>query len=255
VAYKDLIYYLQYMTHHILYLGLVIRTRCPSPREMRAFAAPDLASFINRKGFYGIVVLAACRANLEFVLFSAKHTGSTNDVVAIAGCEGGRILLGKSAIELPKGYYGIGDEAFICSDTLLTPWSGRGLEQNKDSFNFLLSAMRQCIERAFGVFVGRWGLFRRPLVVGAAKWGLVTGVCAKLHNYCIRQGESAPAPPLSSDMQIGDDEVILDNTMSASTVFNNRSGKAGSSLRRNLTTAIGEWGQMRPDSNYRRNNH
>ena len=220
---------------------------------MRAFAAPDLSSLINRKGFYGIVVLAACRANLEFVFFSAKHTGSTNDVVAIDGCEGGRILLGKSPIELPVGYYGIGDEAFICSDTLLTPWSGRGLEQNKDSFNFLLSAMRQCIERAFGVFVGRWGLFRRPLVFGASKWGLVTGVCAKLHNYCIRQGESDPGPPLSTDMQVGDDEVIFDNNLSTSSVFVNRRGGIGSTLRRNLTTAIGEWGQMRPNSNYKRN--
>jgi hypothetical protein len=52
---------------------------------MRAFAALDLSSFINRKGYYGIVVMAACTANLEFVFFSAKHTGSTNDVIAIQG--------------------------------------------------------------------------------------------------------------------------------------------------------------------------
>jgi hypothetical protein len=145
-------------------VGLVIRTRCPTPREMRAFAAPDLSSFINRKGYYGIVVMAACTANLEFVFFSAKHTGSTNDCIAIQGCEGGNIVLGKSAIQLPVGFYGVGDEAFICTETLLTPWSGRGLDRNKDSFNFLLSSMRQCIERAFGTFVARWGIFRRPLV-------------------------------------------------------------------------------------------
>ncbi len=103
------------------------------------------------------------------------------------------------------------------------------------------------------MFVGRWGLFRRPLVFGAAKWGLVTGVCAKLHNYCIRQGESAPAPPLSNDVQVGDDEIVFDNNNSASTGVGNRSGGHGSSIRRNLTTAIGEWGQMRPNSNYKRN--
>ena len=56
-------------------IGLVIRTRCPTPREMSAFAAPDLASFINRKGYYGIVVMAACTANLEFFFCQAhwKH--------------------------------------------------------------------------------------------------------------------------------------------------------------------------------------
>ena len=119
---------------------------------MQAFAAPDLASFRNRKGCYGIVVMAACTANLEF-FFAAKHTGSTNDVVAIQGCEGGQILLETSDIKLLSGFYGIGDEAFVCTDVLLTPWSGRGLSRDKDNFNFYLSAMRQCIERAFGVFV------------------------------------------------------------------------------------------------------
>jgi hypothetical protein len=108
----------------------VIRTRCPTPNEMRAFAAPDLAALQNRKIFYGILIMAACKANLEFVVFSAKHTGSTNDVVAIQGCEGGRILLGTSENKLPTGFYGVGDEAFICTDILLTPWSGRGLERD-----------------------------------------------------------------------------------------------------------------------------
>jgi hypothetical protein len=46
-------------------------------------------------------------------LFFAKHTGSTNDVVAIQGCEGGRILLDTSDIKLPSGFYGVGDEAFV----------------------------------------------------------------------------------------------------------------------------------------------
>jgi hypothetical protein len=71
------------------------------------------------------------------------------------------------------------------------------LDRNKDSFNFLLSAMRQCI---FGMFVGRWGIFRRRLTCGAQKWGLDLGACAKLHNYCIRQGEDKPLPPMEMDV-------------------------------------------------------
>ena len=222
---------------------------------MKAFAAPDLASFRNRKGCYGIVVMAACRANLEFVFFSAKHTGSTNDEVAIQGCEGGRILLDTSSTKLPIGFYGVGDEAFVCTDVLLTPWSGRGLSRDKDSFNFFLSAMRQCIERAFGMFVARWGIFRRPLTCGASKWGLIAGLCAKLHNFCIRQGEGKAETPYGKDIQIGDEEIVVE----IDTVINNvqgepkRSGGGGSSLRRNLTMAIGEWGHIRPPTNVARN--
>ncbi len=143
----------------------------------------------------------------------------------------------------------MGDEAFVCSDILLTPWSGRGLERDKDSFNFVLSAMRQCIERAFGSFVGRWGIFRRPLVFGAEKWGLVAGVCAKLHNFCIQQGEGKALTPLPGDIQPGDDEVLVDNGNDNGEL--NRAGGPCRTVRRRLTTAIGLWGQVRPPTNRR----
>jgi hypothetical protein len=71
--------------------------------------------------------------------------------------------------------------------------------------------MRQCIERAFGSVVGRWGIFRRLLVFGAEKWGLFAGVCAKLHNFCIQQGEGKALAPLPGDIQSGDEEVLVDN--------------------------------------------
>jgi hypothetical protein len=128
-------------------------------------------------------------------------------------------------------------------------WTGLGSKQRQ--FQFLLSAMRQCIERAFGMFVGRWGIFRRPLTFGAQKWGLVLGVCAKLHNYCIRQGEAKPLSALQIDVQEGDEETVLDNQQNYG--LTNKSGGVGSSLRRNITAAIGEWGQIRPVSNCRRN--
>jgi hypothetical protein len=198
---------------------------------MKAFAATDLASFRNRKGCYGIVVMAACRANLEF-LFFAKHTGSTNDVIAIPVCEGGRILLNTSTTKLPAGFYAVGDEAFVCTDTLLTPWSGRGLSREKDSFSFFLSSMRQCIERAFGVFLGRWGIFRRPLTFGANKRGLVLGVCAKLHNFAIKHDEAKAEPPLSADIQVGDEQLVIEIDNADEEDKKKRSGGNSSSLRR-----------------------
>ena len=86
--------------------------------------------------------------------------------------QGGRVLMGNSlplserpTKKLPPTYFGVGDDAFVNSDTLLTPWSGRGLSIFQDSFNYHLSAMRQTIERAFGMFIRRWGVFNRPLTV------------------------------------------------------------------------------------------
>ena len=45
--------------------------------------------------------------------------------------------------------------------------------------------VRQCIERAFGILVKRWGILWRPLQCSFDRWNLVLSVCAKLHNRCI----------------------------------------------------------------------
>ncbi len=55
--------------------------------------------------------------------------------------QGDRVLMGNSlplsertTKKLPPTYFGVGDDAFVNSDTLLTPWSGRGLSIFQDSF-------------------------------------------------------------------------------------------------------------------------
>ena len=67
----------------ILLLGLVIRTRCPSPKEMKAFAAPDLASFRNRKGCYGIVVMAAYQCFTERYRYIGRVHYNYSTVIAL----------------------------------------------------------------------------------------------------------------------------------------------------------------------------
>ena len=74
----------------------------------------------------------------------------------------------------------------------MTPWAGHGLSDEKDAFNYHLSAMRQCIERAFGILTRRWSIFQRPLWCSAKKWALVATVCAKLHNFCLDCADLVP---------------------------------------------------------------
>ena len=70
-----------------------------------------------------------------------------------------------------------------------------------------LSVMRQCIERAFGILVRRWGIFWRPLTVHFTRWRLVLRVCAKLHNLCVDRDvpvyTSNPADNREGDCQDG----------------------------------------------------
>jgi hypothetical protein len=106
---------------------------------------------------------------------------------------------------LPSKYFIISDEALSSTESVLTPFSGTGLGPWLDSFNYHLSAMRQRIERAFGILTARWGIFWRPLSCEFSKWSVVIRVCAKLHNLYIDFGEMDVQEPMEDDVQEGDD--------------------------------------------------
>ena len=158
--------------------GWVCRTRCPSVNE-----SINQTSFRNRKGFFGLVCMAGCDSECRFLLFSAQCHGATNDSLAWQLSEIYRTVIQPE--KLPKQFYIISDEAVSANEFVLSPYPGRGIGLYRDSFNYHLSAMRQCIERAFGMLTRRWGIFWRPLTCDMSRWPLIITVCAKLHNVCI----------------------------------------------------------------------
>ena len=184
--------------------GWVCRTRCPKVSE----AGMAVKNYRNRKGFWGIVVLAGCDAKCRFNIFSAQWSGGTHDCLAWEGCMMKQVL---DAGLLPEQYFAIGDEAFVNRPQFLVPWSGRGLGPWKDSFNYHLSSARQCIERAFGILTKHWGIFWRPLQCALDRWGLVCTVAAKLHNFCIDEKEIDVATQHPKNIADGDFCVVIDN--------------------------------------------
>ena len=74
-----------------------------------------------------------------------------------------------------------------------------------------------------------------------------------MHNFVIRHGEAKAGPPLSADIQVGDEQVVIEIDNADEEDKTKRSGGNGSSLRRELTTSIGEWGHVRPPTNLLRN--
>ena len=116
--------------------------------------------------------------------------------------------------QLLPGYHVVLDDAYVCNQQELSPWKGRQLSIEKDAFNYYLSLHRQCIERAFGLFVRRWGVFWRPLRISMLHRAQVVRVCCKLHNICIdRFGEENPQimsrynVDRDIDVQLGDAAV------------------------------------------------
>jgi hypothetical protein len=93
--------------------------------------------------------LAGCK------VMSANFPGSTNDSLAWVMSKEYTDMISNNLLQESS------------TEQILFPFEGRGIGVWRDSFNYHLSAMRQCIERA-------WGSFWRSLTCAMDKWSLVT---------------------------------------------------------------------------------
>jgi len=91
--------------------------------------------------------------------------------------------------KLPLRKFVISDNAFVCSENLLTPFSGLDEDEPaKDAFNFYLSQLRICIEQTFGMMTTKWRILCRPLQVHLKHVGKIFMYLTWLHNFCIDEG-------------------------------------------------------------------
>ncbi len=118
---------------------------------------------------------------------------------------------------LPLGKYIFADNAYDCTEHVLTPFHGdQKNEPIKGAYNFYLSQLRIRIEMAFGRLVNKWRIFKRPLRVKLKTAGKVIMCATRLHNFCIdeRAQESTGAH------EYADDVVFIPSDISTSAVRN-----------------------------------
>jgi len=90
---------------------------------------------------------------------------------------------------LPLRKFVIGYNAYVCSETLLMPFSGLEKDEPaKDAFNFYLSQLRIRIEQTFGMMTTKWRILHQPLQVHLKSDGKVFMCITRLHNFCINEG-------------------------------------------------------------------
>jgi DDE superfamily endonuclease len=199
--------------------------------------------FSGHYQMYGVNVQAACDAHCRFVYAAVAAPGGTNDVVAFR-----KTSLSQKLDKLPMGKYGIADNAFVCTDHLLTPFPGtQRHEPGNDTYNFFLSQVRIRIEMTFGIFMSKWGLFKRPLQMRLKNVGRLFMCATRLHNFCINEEFH------DGDSVSDDDSADVNFTP----VMNNPSvvSVPGSSFMRNIVVAeIQSMSLTRPVYNLQRNN-
>ena len=136
----------------------------------------------NRKGFFAVVCQAICDHQLKFMWVSSGCTGNTNDSLA---WECSKLARHLKKEPLPKDLWIAGDDAYKGSGQVVTPYPGTSLSEDKRAFNFYHSRTRMHIERAFGVWKERWGMFHRPSCLSLINLMKVVKCTMILHNMCI----------------------------------------------------------------------
>jgi hypothetical protein len=126
-----------------------------------------------------------CDGNTIFTGVSCKHVGSTNDSPAYMTSS-----LKQLCESQPEPYHWNGDNAYGDSQYLMTPYKGINLHithPSRDWFNFWHSQIRITIERCFGIFIQRWGIFWSALKYSVLHNIAIVHACVRLHNFIMKR--------------------------------------------------------------------
>jgi DDE superfamily endonuclease len=151
--------------------------------------------YVNRKGFFALLVQAFCGACKKFWSFNVGWPGATNDITAYKQTD---LYHMSTANQIPDFVSYVLDEAYSsCGGRHLTPFSSSQLRKAQypsahpalyskmRTFNHTLSSQRITIERAFGQLIRRWGMLWCSNSSRLKNVSVIVLVCAKLHNLCV----------------------------------------------------------------------
>jgi hypothetical protein len=169
--------------------GILIWIHKPSRRYSDEAFCDVGKFFCGRKHKYGLNCQAVTDSRGRFLDISIMFPGSTADCLAFEGMHLHERL--KNGL-LASGLCLFGDNAYLNTPFMATPFSGGALAGSKDAYNFYHSQLRIQVECAFGKFTSRWGILRSAMPKGVSirKTVAMVMALAKLHNYCIDQKDS-----------------------------------------------------------------
>lgn len=145
-----------------------------------------------------MVFLPISDADCKFILFDVGSPGRRSDGGIFRDCEiGKRFFAGEFNLPQPSKvgqdgpnlpYYIVGDEGFPLSKFLMRPYARcNNLSIRQKIFNYRLSRARRVVECAFGMFVQRFRIFRKPIIARPKTIVNIVKAAACLHNLIIEK--------------------------------------------------------------------
>jgi DDE superfamily endonuclease len=187
--------------------GILVWIHKPTEEECAMAGCSSGKFFCGRKHKFGLNCQAVCDSRGKFLEVSIIYPGSTSDCLAF---EGMSLFTRLEDGLLAPGLCLFGDNAYLNSMYMATPFAGGVSGGSKDAYNFYHSQLRINIECAFGMFTHRWAILRKaiPMRVSLKKAIALVVALAKLHNFCIDENEARVPPSgavdeLRTEMQGG----------------------------------------------------
>ena len=144
------------------------------------------SNFFCRKLYYALPVQAVVDSDYRFLCCSARCVGSTHDSIAHTVSALGNFLeSGKLHFES----WIAGDEAYVCTESLITPFPAASATDAEDAFNYYHSSLRMHVEQAFGMLVGKWRILRELSFSLQTNARLIV-LSMKLHNFVIDRADA-----------------------------------------------------------------
>ena len=162
--------------------SVCVQRKAPGAKNVGDVFTSSIAQAFNRKGYFATTVLAFVDADLRFLSVSMSCYSSSHDSTLFSCSTMGHLVAEGG---LDKKWLIVGDDAFVCRGNVITPYTKHSLSAPQRNYNYFLSMLRQVVERAFGLWKWKWGIFWRPLCISEGNIKTVIECTCRLHNYCI----------------------------------------------------------------------
>ena len=143
------------------------------------------SDYLNYKHFTSINCLAIANHNLLFLWAAMGWAGRHNDKYCFKSSWLANSGIGEWLAQ--RGFFSLGDLGFCIREFLIIPYTDLQADtREKRAFNYVLRSLRACIERAWGVLVGRFRVFQGGIASGDAEFvqaSIKAGMA--LHNLCV----------------------------------------------------------------------
>ena len=145
----------------------------------------DRDSYICRKGFPSVNLMAVCDHRKKFIYTYSDSPGSAHDSNVLHASELG-IKLTEDRLFVNDEHHLLGDSAYPLLPSLIVPFRDNGhMSPLEMRFNTIHSTARSVVERAFGLLKGKFRRLKGLDVTRTDLAPMIIDASCALHNVCL----------------------------------------------------------------------